>query len=61
MKRIKGKWLQPNPLSFKEREGVRMGLLQVFETHPHLSPPLEGEEMCDNWMQLGISVFVADD
>jgi hypothetical protein len=31
-------------LSFKERAGVRMGLLQDFETHPHLNPPLEGEE-----------------
>jgi hypothetical protein len=36
--------LKPNTLSFKERGGVRMGYLRFDETHPHLNPPLEGED-----------------
>jgi hypothetical protein len=36
--------MQRVPLSFKERAGVRMGLCRASETHPHLNPPLEGEE-----------------
>jgi hypothetical protein len=36
---------QSNSLSFKERAGVRMGLLPILETHPLLDPPLEGEEI----------------